>query len=114
MLDLISFLHKMDKRLLSFFRFLVPTVAKLCLFIKCNSFITFRRTSIIKAWFIRKCYKNFISFCRERSLRYGKNRNFWKLKSQCPEIDFNKVSNTIHKTYIGLTSMLQGFQKCIA
>ena len=34
--------------------------------------------------------------------------------AQCPEIDFNKVSNTIHKTYIGLTSMLQWFQKHIA
>ena len=34
--------------------------------------------------------------------------------SEYPEIDFNKVSSTIHKTYIGLTSMLQGFQKCIA
>ena len=33
---------------------------------------------------------------------------------QYPEIDFDKVSNTINKTYIGLTSMLQGFQKCIA
>ena len=36
------------------------------------------------------------------------------LISQCPEVDFNKISNSIHKTYIGLTSMLQGFQKCIA
>ena len=35
-------------------------------------------------------------------------------KSQYPEIDFNKISNTIHKTYIGLTGMLQGFQKYIA
>ena len=34
--------------------------------------------------------------------------------SQCPEINFNKISNTIHKNYIELTSMLQGFQKCIA
>ena len=30
-------------------------------------------------------------------------------RSQCP-----KISNSITKTYIGLTSMLQGFQKCIA
>ena len=34
--------------------------------------------------------------------------------TQCPEINFNKTSNNIHKTYMGLTSMLQGFQKCIA
>ena len=34
--------------------------------------------------------------------------------TQCPEINFNKISNTIHKNYIGFTSMLQGFQKCIA
>ena len=34
--------------------------------------------------------------------------------SQYPEINSNKVLNTIYKTYIGLTSMLQGFQKCIA
>ena len=32
---------------------------------------------------------------------------------QCPEVIFNKVSNSINKTYIGLASMLQGFQKCI-
>ena len=29
--------------------------------------------------------------------------------SQCPEVDFNKISNSIHKTYIGLISILQGF-----
>ena len=34
--------------------------------------------------------------------------------AQCPMINFDNVLNTIHKTYIGLTSMLQGFQKCIA
>ena len=34
--------------------------------------------------------------------------------SQCPEINFDKISNTIHKKYIELTSMLQGFRKCIA
>ena len=34
--------------------------------------------------------------------------------SQCPEINSNKISNIIHKNYLGLTSMLQGFQKCIA
>ena len=34
--------------------------------------------------------------------------------AQCPEIDFDKISNIIHKTYIGWTSMRQGFQKCIA
>jgi len=30
------------------------------------------------------------------------------------EINFDKISTTIHKKYIGLTSMVQGFQKCIA
>ena len=34
--------------------------------------------------------------------------------TQYPEINSNKVLNTIHKTYVGLTSMLQGFQKYIA
>ena len=34
--------------------------------------------------------------------------------TQYPEINSNNVLNTIHKTYIGLTSMLKGFQKCIA
>ena len=34
--------------------------------------------------------------------------------TQCPEVDFNKVSNTIHKTYLRLTSMPQRFQKYIA
>ena len=33
---------------------------------------------------------------------------------QCPEINFDKISTTIHKTYKGLTSMPQGFQKYIA
>ena len=36
------------------------------------------------------------------------------IPSQCPEINFDKASNTIYKIYIGLISMLQGFQKCIA
>ena len=26
-------------------------------------------------------------------------------KTQCPKINFNKISNTIHNTYIGLTCM---------
>ena len=33
---------------------------------------------------------------------------------QCAEINYDKILNNIHKTYIGLTRMLQGFQKCIA
>ena len=37
-----------------------------------------------------------------------------RMATQYPEINSNKVLNTIHKTYMGLTSMLQGFQKCIA
>ena len=51
---------------------------------------------------------------------YKRNRlnenKFWKFENypQCPEINSNKILNTIHKNYIGLTSMLQGFQKCIA
>ena len=35
-------------------------------------------------------------------------------RAQRPEIKFNEILNTIHKNYMGLTSMLQGFQKCIA
>ena len=33
---------------------------------------------------------------------------------QCRDINFNRISNTVHKRYMGLTNMLQGFQKCIA
>ena len=33
---------------------------------------------------------------------------------QYPEINFDKISNNIHKNYIRFTIMLQGFQKCIA
>ena len=46
--------------------------------------------------------------CSEKYLSYESSG------TRCPEINFNKISNTIHKTYIGLASMLQGFQKCIA
>ena len=35
-------------------------------------------------------------------------------KAQCPEINLNKILSAIHKTYTGLTSMFQGFQKCTA
>ena len=35
------------------------------------------------------------------------------LRSQCPDINSNKISNTIHKNYVGFTSILKGFQKCI-
>ena len=34
--------------------------------------------------------------------------------SQRAEEILNKISNNINKTYTGLTSVLQGFQKCIA
>ena len=34
--------------------------------------------------------------------------------SQWAEADFNKILGTIYKTYPGLISILQGFQKCIA
>ena len=51
--------------------------------------------------------------CQEED--YHTEKDFaCKNNSQCPEINSNKISNTIHKNYIGLTSMLQGFQKCIA
>ena len=64
----------------------------------------------------------FLSNLKKRSLEITRftgtfSISFETLKastSQCPEIDFNKVSNTIHKTYIGLSNMLQGFQKCMA
>ena len=36
------------------------------------------------------------------------------LLSQCLEIDFNRISNTIRKNYTGLISMLQGFKKRIS
>ena len=34
--------------------------------------------------------------------------------TQKAEAILNKISNNINKTYIGLISVLQGFQKCIA
>ena len=34
--------------------------------------------------------------------------------TQRAEENLNKISNNINKTYTGLTSMLQGFHKCIA
>ena len=51
-------------------------------------------------------------FCSKKSLFKVGIKNI--LPPQCPEINSNKTSNTIHKNYIGLTSMFQGFQKCIA
>ena len=35
-------------------------------------------------------------------------------KIQWAESAFDKILGTINKTYTGLISMLQGFQKCIA
>ena len=35
-------------------------------------------------------------------------------RSQRAEAKLNKISNNINKTYTGLISVLQGFQKCIA
>ena len=34
--------------------------------------------------------------------------------SQCLESNFDKILNTIHKIYIVLTCMIQGFHICIA
>ena len=33
-------------------------------------------------------------------------------QSQCPKIDFDKVLSPINKTNIGLTNLIQEFQKC--
>ena len=49
-------------------------------------------------------FESCIAFCADLS-------HFTMFLSQCPEVNLNKISNSIHKTYIGLTSMLQGFQK---
>ena len=47
-------------------------------------------------------------------MKYEAFFNSVKAISQCLKIDFNRISNSINKNYMGLTSMLQGFQKCIA
>ena len=41
-------------------------------------------------------------------------KNILMSKAEFPEINFDKISKTIHKKYIRLTSMLQGFQKYVA
>ena len=47
---------------------------------------------------------------KQYSILDPKSKNFLL---QCPEINFD-ILNTIHEAYVGLTSMLQGFQICIA
>ena len=44
----------------------------------------------------------------------GTTTNAGSEMSQYAEAVFNKTLGTINKTYPGLISMLQGFQKCIA
>ena len=81
---------------------------------------------------LKKSYRNCDYFCDEaiiyqiwpQDTMYSANpSNFYLstlflilsyINSQCPEINSNKILNNIHKNYIGLTSILQGFQKCIA
>ena len=64
-------------------------------------------------WF-RKSFMVHVYFIHEEIPSTKKCKIFSMPLSQFPEISFNKISNEIHKTYIELTSMLQGFQKCIA
>ena len=73
---------------------------------------------VISLWFQKTDW--FLGQQFKRPLQKFENLSFvihslmFKRNPQCPGIDFNKILNSTHKKYIGLTSMLQGFPKCIA
>ena len=64
-------------------------------------------------WF-RKSFMVHVYFVHEEIPSTKKCKMFSMPLSECPKISFDKISNTIQKIYIGLTSMLQEFQTSIA
>ena len=52
------------------------------------------------------------SHCKSSASFWSDNMS--REEAQRAEAKLNKISNNINKTYTGLISVLQGFQKCIA